>query len=486
MGKNAKFKIAAYAVTVAVMFGTGSMSAQGAVRSDAESGPGVTTQQGVALAPNVTSSMCTPEYWISRTRDAGRVLMTQEQIQELNTKIVQTAEANVIDLSALPEVYDGRDMADRMATFTSPEKLYLNGEPVPESYYQAIRDNIKNSQVSRKMPLRYGFVVNHTVMKGYPYGEFLSDSAADAEWDNLASAGIYVNEPLAVYFFTGDGRFAFVKASFCAGWVPTEDIAVCKDKAEWDAARDMKNILVVTGEKVYLEAGINAVQTSEKRLAMGTVVERVPVSAGEVEETSMGSLVSGRQTWNNYVVKLPCRRDDGSFYQELALVPANRDVSTRYLAYTTGNVITQAFKSLGNRYGWGGMLYGQDCSSYVRDVYRCFGLMIPRNTTWQGAMPVEMTLMKDMTDADRIHALNEFMPGTILQILGHEMLYLGCVDGKYYTINDISSLVSPEDMGESPSVLRIRSVIVNDLGTKRRSGKTWMEELTKAIKISGK
>ena len=74
-------------------------------------------------------------------------------------------------------------------------------------------------------------------------------------------------------------------------------------------------------------------------------------------------------------------------------------------------------------------------------------------------------------------------PGTILQFPGHEMLYLGEKDGRYYTINDISSMVSPVEGETGTEVLRIRSVIVNDLSTRRKNGKQWLQQLSNGILI---
>lgn len=438
-----------------------------------ERGPGVAGDK-TAMAPYVTQSMCTPEFWSARYRGADEVLLTGDQIAALNDRIMQTPETNMFDLAALPELFNGRELADKMADFSSPENLYLNGEPIPESYYQAIRDKIKGAAVSEQMPLRYGFAVNHTVMKGYPYSEFWSDSLDDNEWDNLAASSIYVNEPLAIYYVTADGQFAYVKSNFCSGWVPVADIAICKDKTEWEEARTMEHKIIVTGEKVYLEASALSPQASEKRLAMGTELEWVPEG-----ETS----IAGRYSWNNYVVKLPCRDANGMFCQELALIPANRDVSTKYLSFTSENILEQAFKLLGNRYGWGGMLYAQDCSGYVRDIYRCFGLVLPRNTTWQAAMPVEVELLDEMTDEQKDAELTGLIPGTILQFRGHEMIYLGKYDGKHFTINDVSTLVASDDVSDPASVLRVRSVIVNDLTTRRRNGHTWFQDLNKIIKV---
>lgn len=421
-------------------------------------------------APNVTSELCSADFWIRKNTAPDELILTYSEIERLNKRIMDADGTEMNDLSALSETYNGKSMAAAMAAFESPKNHYLNGEPVEESYYQAIRDNIANADVSEAMDLKYGICVNRTVMKAYPYSDYLSDSQTDPEWDDFVNTAVSVNEPLAVYFTTADGKFALVKSRICSGWVPTEDIAVCADKDEWTNAVNFDNKLVVTGEKVYLEDSADK-EFAQKMLTMGTVLEL---------DTEYADRIASRLPWNNYVVKLPARAEDGSFYQKHAMIPSNRDVNVGYLPYTTENVLKQAFKSLGNRYGWGGMLNSQDCSSYVLEMYKCFGINTPRNTSWQAKMPVEVTSLEGMTDEEKKAVLDTLPSGAILQFPGHEMLYLGEHDGLYYTINDVSSLVHPDGTG---GTIRPRGVVVNDLSTKRANGTTWLGNLSRAIVV---
>lgn len=421
-------------------------------------------------APNTTSELCTADFWINNANASDELVLTYSEIERLNKRIMAAEGTSMTDLNKLPETYNGKAMAAAAAEFKSPENHYLNGSPVEESYYRAIRDNIKNAKVSEKMPLKYGICVNRTVMKAYPYEDYLSDSPTDPEWDDFVNSAVSVNEPVAMYYTTADGKFTLVQSELCSGWVKTEDIAVCKDKAEWTAAANFDNKLVITGEKVYLEDSADN-DLAQKMLTMGTVLEL---------DTEHNEVIANRLPWNNYVVKLPARDTDGSFYQKYAMIPSNRDVNVGYLPYTTANVLRQAFKSLGNRYGWGGMLNSQDCSSFALEVYKCFGIHIPRNTTWQAQMPVDKVNLSGMTDDEKKEILDKLTAGSILQFPGHEMLYLGKYNGLYYTINDVSSLVNPQYPGE---IIRPRSVVVNDLSTLRGNGTTWLENLSCAMTI---
>lgn len=435
---------------------------------EAEIGPGV--GKGEALAPAVTEAMCTPQYWLSNSPSEKSTLLSPEEICNINALCFQTQETNMNKLSELPQTFLGRELLERLLSWDSPKNLYLNGQPVPEAYYEAIRENIRRTPVAEEMPLQYAVAVNRSLMKSLPYKDLLSDDPADFEWDQLSSSPVMVNEPLVLYLQTADGAFSYVRSEICSGWVPSEDIAICRDKAEWESCYQSNDILVVTGEKIWLEASLDCPEASNKCLAMGTVLE---LCKNQTEP------VNSRMPWNNYTVFLPCRNADGSLIRKKVLIPANRDVHIGYLPMTTEKILDQAFKLLGNRYGWGGMLNSQDCSSFVREIYLCFGMKLPRNTTWQAAMPVKKLSMEGKSDQEKAELLNQLPAGTILQFRGHEMLYLGAANGRYYTINDVSSLVASDDSENQK--LKVRSVIINSLDTKRANGSTWLSNINLAI-----
>jgi uncharacterized protein YdeI (BOF family) len=146
------------------------------------------------------------------------------------------------------------------------------------------------------------------------------------------------------------------------------------------------------------------------------------------------------------------------------------------------------FGFLGNAYGWGGMLNSQDCSGYVRDVYRCFGLNLARNTTQQAAQPVRKYDLSSMDDKAKSELIKTLPLGTELLFSGHAMIYLGNEGDKLYVISSVSNLVS------EGVKLRVRGAVINTLDITRANGKTWLTSLhtaaipyynVKATDISG-
>jgi len=250
--------------------------------------------------------------------------------------------------------------------------------------------------------------------------------------------------------------------------VHAEDIALCRDKEEWMSAWQIPEdrVLVVTGGKFFLEKSNTSAEVSGRMLTMGTVLELA-------EEDEIGERVTNRSVYHNHVVWLPVREEDGSYTKELALISEHQPVHEGYLPLTTENILNTAFSMLGDAYGWGGMLDSNDCSGYLRDIYRCFGLELPRNTTWQAAMPVYKYDTKEMSIEEKKEILDTLPAGSLLYFNGHGMMYLGKEGDKYYVISSFSSMMDADGVTRR----RVRSVSVNTLDTLRANGHSWLEDI---------
>jgi cell wall-associated NlpC family hydrolase len=135
---------------------------------------------------------------------------------------------------------------------------------------------------------------------------------------------------------------------------------------------------------------------------------------------------------------LPVRNDDGTLAFSPALLPRTTDTAPAPLALTQANLVRQAFKFLGERYGWGHAYNGRDCSGFVSEVYASMGLLLPRNTSDQAVSPAlrRTVLGKDATPAQRQAAIDALQVGDLIYIPGHVMMMLGRIDGRPYVIHD--------------------------------------------------
>lgn len=442
---------------------------------------GVSATADTKRLPGVSGSMTRADYWADKSDEPDAVLADNQEIAALNTAFVECPECTMIDLLKFCPSYDG-EVYKRTLLKNAMRDLsgYLNEgyyntdeQPVPYADMAAVLESIDGAQTSPNQCVRYGICVTLANVRAVPTDMIITDAPGDNDYDVLQMSYIRVNEPVLVRAQNADGSWYYCDSQSVSGWVPADDIAICADRAEWLDAWQIpdESAIVVTEGKIYLDASNVNASTSQRMLTMGTVLRRV-------DDGDFDAAVTNRAVYQNYAVYLPTRNADGSYGRTMALIPQHCSVSEGYLPLTTRNVLEVAFTMLGDAYGWGGMLTVPDCSLYVRNVYKCFGLELPRNTVWQSAIPAMKTDLSEMDSDEKAAVLDALPAGAILFFKGHEMLYLGKALGKHYVVSTVSSIMSPD--GESR--LRVRSVVINTLeGTLRANGNTWLEDLNLAV-----
>lgn len=142
------------------------------------------------------------------------------------------------------------------------------------------------------------------------------------------------------------------------------------------------------------------------------------------------------------MIELPVRKADGSLAFQPALMRRSADVSQGYLPLTRANLLRQSFKFLGERYGWGHGYNARDCSGFVGEIYRSFGVLMPRNTGDQASSPAldRIAFSAEDSHARRLQALRDTRVGDLVYIPGHVMMIIGHVDGEPYAIHDTSGM----------------------------------------------
>jgi cell wall-associated NlpC family hydrolase len=216
---------------------------------------------------------------------------------------------------------------------------------------------------------------------------------------------------------------------------------------------------------------------SQLLLDMGT---RVPVLA----DWPASQPVNGQHPYTAHVIELPLRKPDGSLALAPALLQRNTDTAGAPLPLTRANLIRQAFRFLGERYGWGHSYDARDCSGFVSDVYRSMGVLMPRNTRDQAVSPAFDKRVFGPGDdhAARVAAARALEVGDLVYIPGHVMLAIGHVDGEPYVIHDTSgaSLFDAEGQLER---LHLNGVSVTPLLPLRvDADTTWVDRITSIVR----
>ena len=439
--------------------------------------------------PDVTAEMSSPSYWAALQEDAREIILTPEEIEAFNADTIAASGTMVMDLRTIRETFDGKARNQMIRSSAKADAEYYfgwtygpNGKLAKWSYYEEMIDNCIDPRATARMPLRYAVAVNRTTLQVFPSENPIWDDPSDPDFNYQHLSAVHVNDPVVLYTTSQDGKFYLARSRDCSGWIPAEDVAICKNKAEWLSAWDLPSdrVLVVYGNKEYTDTSYFAPEVSRRMLSQGSVLELVTDLAPD-------QLVNNRSPYHNYVVYLPVRRNDGSYKKQMALIPETAKVSEGYLPLTKENIAMVMLNNLGDAYGWGGMMDVEDCSGLVRTVYACFGLDIARNNTWQWNMNMEKIDMTYMSNEEKQLILDELPLGTALCFPGHEVMYLGKVDGNYFVVSTVSSIMSP-DTGKR---LRTRDVMINTLDVKRANGQNWLQALNKAYmpcyaKLEGK
>ncbi len=433
----------------------------------------------VTYTTGVTSEMSNASFWSERTyTDAKKVLMAPQEIDEINALALKTKATFMTDLEQEWESYDAEALKNVLAEKVIPSKaLYIKGSKIDNaSYFGNIKNQISETGYTGTRTVQYGICVKSTEIRDWPTNDIIGYDADDTD-DEMQSSSLTVNDPFVVrQAVTIDGNlFYWGSSNHVDGWVDGEDIALCADRDEWLDAWKVKNgekdFLVVTQDKIVLEPSIFTTYSSEVKLKFSTILklvakEDIPKNIGE------------RNSWNNYVVYLPTRNEEGQYEKKMALISEHCDVHVGFLPMTQENLIKVSLNCLGNRYGWGGMLDSMDCSAYTRNVYRCFGFELPRNTTWQQLIPGTATDLTGMTEAEKQSFIETMPAGTLLYFKGHTMVYLGSVDHVGYVV---SALGTASDSAGTLEILSIQSVAITPLTVRRRSGNTWLMDLQSAV-----
>lgn len=441
----------------------------------------LTATAEMALLPEVTFEMTNPAYWAGKSDMPDSILTDASTIEALNSAFLSEEACHMKNLLQSYAPYDGaayrgervQQAMSALSRFMSGSYYRADGVPVRFSDVKAVLESIDEAEVSDHEQARYGICVELANVRAVPTELLITDAVGDYDFDTLQYSYVRVNEPVVIRAQTADGSWYYCETWCVGGWIKAEHIAICTDREEWLAAWQIpeEELLVVTEGRIHLDASNANSASSQRMLTMGTTLRLV-------RDEDFDSTITNRAVYHNTAVWLPVRDEEGRYMTTIALIPQHCSVNRGYLPLTTENILKVAFTMLGDAYGWGGMLAEPDCSLYMRNVYKCFGLELPRNTTWQSAMPAFKTDLSDMEAQAKAKVLDSLPAGTILFLRGHEMMYLGEVNGFHYVISTMGSIMN-SGVGATE---RIRSVAINTLEESMRTdGATWLESLTLAI-----
>ncbi|OQP84567.1 NlpC-P60 family protein [Xanthomonas phaseoli pv. syngonii LMG 9055] len=390
----------------------------------------------VAQAPPfiVSDAQLTPEYWIQRSSNTQTPRINPAQIADVNARLLRD-DASMHDIAQLPQALPATDVRARIDALSAipTRPLYdADGRRLDVTRLATLRKALALDAIPAQVPLRFALVVARGALRTFPTAQRVFTSADDRDIDRFQESALYPGTPVAVLHSSADGAWKFVVAANYAAWIASTQLAEGSRSEVLNYAQRSPR-LIVTADRAQTAYTPESPAISALTLDMGT-------SLPLLGDWPPQQPVNGQLPLAAYVVQLPLRSAEGHLQLVPALIPRGADVRIGALPATDAALLRQAFKFLGERYGWGNDYDARDCSGFVLDVYRSLGLALPRNTGDQARSAVLHGVAFDAGAplAQRLQRLAQLQVGDLIYIPGHVMLVIGHADGAPWVIHDVA------------------------------------------------
>ncbi len=423
----------------------------------------------------VFEDMLSPEYWIRKIDNTDKVIMTQQEIENFNRKIINKV-VTVYDLETYKKSLKKDELIKLIKSYEMPKKPMYDkyGNLIEEDFYDDVIKNTNLEGIKDVNPVRYGIAIRNTSIRSFPTKEAVFDKQGDIEFDRFQETGCQALEPVVILHESKDRKWLFIQMYNYRGWIKAEDIAIAKDKKELFDYINSLSFLVVTGNYIKTQSNPFDKNVSKLEFTMGTKIY--------LEEGNVLHQVGNQSVIGHYLIKLPIRNEERNLEFRYALISKKEDVNVGYLPYTRENILKQAFKLIGDRYGWGDSLGGRDCSSYIMYIFKTFGIRLPRNADEQEiSKGKSYRFIEGMSIKERIKVFDNVKPGALVYMPGHAMIYIGKEKGVPYMIHDFHGYGEKKE--DKYEFVPVNEVMVTSSLLLTASGVSFIEKFTSVLEI---
>ncbi|MDE0165522.1 MAG: SH3 domain-containing protein [Bryobacterales bacterium] len=301
-----------------------------------------------------------------------------------------------------------------------------------------------NAQLG-KYPSRsaYGITVRNTSMRALPSTDpFFYDFRKAGEgypFDYNQNSAVWAGTPLFLSHISRDGRFIAAESPYTCGWIDSGDIAYVDE--EFVAKYRSANLAAIRRDRIPISSNEGSF------LFLGRIGMILPMAARAESEVSLLAPVADVR-----------RR---ALLTRFSLL--DRDAALFPLPFSEDQLARLINEILGQPYGWGGLGGHRDCSSTILDVFLPFALPLPRNSRKQAGAGRNVIIEKLSLAEKQERIVSTAVPfRTILNLSGHNMLYLGTFEGSPVAFHTIWGLrTESTDESQSGRYLIGKSVITS-------------------------
>lgn len=392
----------------------------------------------------IQEPMLYPEFWQNKIKQAQVNILSLVEIEKQNIQLFNN-NTHMTKLSEFPESLNRQQISKKVLNISKApgsERYFLDGTKLSKSHYDAYNQALNLPSLPETQSIQFGMVVTRTNMRSFPTSDKVFKTSGEINLDRFQETALFPTETVAILHESLNKQWLFVVSYNYSAWVKKKDIAI-GDKQSIFNYKSSESFLIVTGDKVHTTFNPHNKKISDIQLDMGTKIsllnnKDIPVSIG------------GQNTYTSYVINLPTRNEEGRLKFEAALISRNKDVHVGYLPFNRKNILNQSFKFLGERYGWGHSFNARDCTGFVGEVYKSFGILMPRNSGQQAVSSQGQNIHfgKSASINDKLREIKQLEVGDLIYLPGHVAMYLGLQNDKPFIIHDVSGLSYYKKNGE--------------------------------------
>ncbi|PNR98605.1 NlpC/P60 family protein [Petrotoga olearia] len=436
-----------------------------------------------------------PDFWIARLHNADEILMDDSEIKSFNhllyKKMVESHIENYYYDFSNPKneitAYDFINEIEKVMPMENSEKIIeenlfiKDGGKIRPLKKDKLKDFLSNFQdfkkgISGNIQVSFGLITDRSDLKALPFKYPLGITPNYPFHDITRLTTLSPGEPILIYRKSFKLNWYFVQSSFYSGWINIKNLTAVSKKEFFDYNKSPRTLIVMES-KVCTE---DVPAFGKFHFQMGDKL----VLANEDEINSFYFKMNTLFPEGCYPVKIPLKRKLTNEKYGIFPIPSAKEVKASFPDLTQKNLIKQAFKMVGERYGWGGSDYNRDCSRFIMDIFKCFGVYLPRDSKYQEIMtPAERTSFPQQTEERKI-ILDGLKTGDILFMKGHVMMYLGKFGNEYYVIHQGAGFKQKKPNGDLEN-FDIHGTFIMPLSVYTlNSSTTYLDSLSSAVKIT--
>lgn len=229
--------------------------------------------------------------------------------------------------------------------------------------------------------------------------------------DLWTAAMVGIGRQVTVLHRSRSGSHLFVMAENNFGWIRAEDVAFGSSD-EIDAFTESPDFLLCTGNRVPYFTD----ETCKIVSGWFSMADRIHPAPGG----------------NSRKILVPVRNVNGTFDTASAWLSPDADIHKGNMPYTRRNIVTLAFKLLGDPYDWTGAVLGRNHETTYRDIFACFGFALPHNGgLFTHFGDKDIAAMPEMGKEAEYKLILDNEPFVSIAVSrGHAMLFLGEYNGE--------------------------------------------------------